>query len=157
LIGHRRRASIGHRYLGNLKDLLIIISAEKQRQLSERMSRLGVCEDDLVEKFVGGSGPGGQKINRTASRVYLKHVPSGIEVQCQVGRSQGFNRYQARILLCDRLEKEARQERLEKQRLKARERYRKRRRSKAQKKRLRVGKTQLSEKKQRRRKVWEEN
>jgi protein subunit release factor B len=121
------------------------------------MDRLDVCEDDLVEKFVGGSGPGGQKINRTASRVYLKHIPSGIEVQCQAGRSQNQNRHQARTLLCDRLEERLRQKRLEKQRVKARERFRKRRRSKAQKKRLRAEKTQRSEKKQRRGKVSGEN
>ena len=134
-----------------------MISAEKQQQLNERMDRLGVSEDDLVEKFVGGSGPGGQKINRTASRVYIKHFPSGIEVQCQAGRSQNHNRHQARILLCDRLEESLRLVRLEKQRLKARERYRKRRRSKAQKKRLRAEKIQRSEKKRRRGKVGDEN
>ena len=117
------------------------------------MDRLDVCEEDLVEKFIGGSGPGGQKINKTASRVYLKHTPSGIEVQCQAGRSQNQNRHQARILLCDHLEERARRERLEKQRLKARERYRRRGRSKAQKKRLQMEKTQRSEKKQRRKKV----
>jgi len=130
-----------------------VISDEKQQQLGKRMDRLGVCEDDLVEKFVGGSGPGGQKINRTASRVYLKHIPSGIEIQCQAGRSQNQNRHQARSLLCDRLEEKKRRERLEKQRLKARERYQKRKRSKGQKKRMQVEKTQRSEKKQRRRKV----
>ncbi len=130
-----------------------MISAEKQRQLIERMRHLGVHEDDLVEKFVGGSGPGGQKINRTASRVYLKHLPSGIEVQCQAGRSQTFNRHQARILLCEHLEERARRKRMEKQRLRAKERFRKRKRSKAQKKRLRAEKTKHSEKKQRRRKV----
>ena len=146
-------ALISCRYLGNLKDLFIMISPEKQQHLSKRMDRLGVCEDDLVEKFIGGSGPGGQKINKTASRVYLKHVPSGIEVQCQAERSQNQNRHQARTLLCDHLEEKARRERLEKQRLKARERYRKRRRSKAQKKRLRAEKTKRSEKKQRRKKV----
>lgn len=130
-----------------------MISAEKQRQLSERMARLGVWEDDLVEKFVGGSGPGGQKINKTASRVYLKHELSGIEVQCQAERSQSSNRYQARMLLCDRLEEKVKRTKLEKQRLRSRERFRKRRRSKAQKKRLREVKTKRSEKKQRRGKV----
>lgn len=140
-------------YLGNLKSLSIMISAEKQRQLNARMGRLGVYEDDLVEKFIGGSGSGGQKINRTASRVYLKHATSGVEVQCQAGRSQSFNRYQARTLLCDRLEEAARREKLEKQRLRARERYRRRRRSKAQKRRMKETKTQRSEKKQRRKRI----
>lgn len=130
-----------------------MISAEKQRQLNGRMARLGIYEDDLVEKFVAGSGPGGQKINKTASRVYLKHEVSGFEVQCQAGRSQSFNRYQARLLLCDHLEEKARQKKLERQRLRARERYRKRRRSKAQKRRLKETKMQRSEKKLQRKKI----
>ncbi len=133
-----------------------MISAEKQKQLMLRLGRLGVGEEDLTEKFIAGAGPGGQKINKTASRVYLKHEASGIEVQCQAGRSQSFNRYQARLLLCERLEKINRQRKLEQQRLRARERYRKRRRSKAQKKRLQATKTQRSEKKQRRKSVREE-
>ncbi len=130
-----------------------MVSAEKQKQLKLRLLRLGIHEEDLSEKFIAGSGPGGQKINKTASRVYLRHDASGEEVQCQVGRSQSFNRYQARMLLCERLEEKKRQKKLEQQRLRARERYRKRRRSKAQKKRLRATKTQRSEKKQRRKNV----
>ncbi|XP_060529608.1 mitochondrial translation release factor in rescue [Cylas formicarius] len=38
-----------------------------------------VKADDLKEQFVRGSGPGGQKINKTASCVVLKHIPTGIE------------------------------------------------------------------------------
>lgn len=133
-----------------------MISNEKQKQLQLRLQSLGISENELIEKFVAGSGPGGQKINKTASRVYLKHEASGLEVQCQAGRSQTFNRYQARLLLCERLEEIRRKEKLERQRLRARERFRKRRRSKAQKRRLRVTKSHRSEKKQRRKGVREE-
>ncbi|MEK7953687.1 peptide chain release factor-like protein [Luteolibacter sp. Y139] len=63
-----------------------------------------IAEDDLVEKFILGSGAGGQKINKTSSCVYLKHIPSGIEVKCQSHRSREMNRFQARHELCDRLE-----------------------------------------------------
>ena len=38
-------------------------------------------ELDLVEKFVKGGGPGGQKINKSVSCVQLKHVPTGIIVK----------------------------------------------------------------------------
>ncbi|MCW1923470.1 peptide chain release factor-like protein [Luteolibacter arcticus] len=81
-----------------------MVSPEKQAALDARMAKLRIAEDDLVEKFVLGSGAGGQKINKTSSCVYLKHVPSGIEVKCQAHRSREMNRFQARHDLCDRLE-----------------------------------------------------
>lgn len=68
------------------------------------MAKLRIAEDDLLEKFILGSGSGGQKINKTSSCVYLKHRPSGIEVKCQAHRSREMNRFQARHELCDRLE-----------------------------------------------------
>lgn len=68
------------------------------------MAKLRLGEDDLLEKFILGSGSGGQKINKTSSCVYLKHLPSGIEVKCQAHRSREMNRFQARLELCDRLE-----------------------------------------------------
>lgn len=80
------------------------VSPEKAEELQRRMARLGIAESDLTEKFVRGSGRGGQKINKTSSCVYLRHEPSGIEVKCQAGRSQSMNRFLARRLLCERLE-----------------------------------------------------
>lgn len=70
------------------------------------MERLGIREEDLLEKFILGSGPGGQKVNKTASCVYLKHLPTGIETKCSRERSRETNRYLARRELCDLLEKE---------------------------------------------------
>ena len=81
-----------------------MLSPEKQAALDARMAALGIAEDDLVEKFVLGSGSGGQKINKTSSCVYLKHLPSSIEVKCQANRSREMNRFQAREDLCDRIE-----------------------------------------------------
>lgn len=83
---------------------LFPVSPEKQRLLEERMTRLGVSEADLIENFVKGSGAGGQKINKTAVAVFVRHVPSGIAVKCQESRSQALNRFLARRLLCDKLE-----------------------------------------------------
>lgn len=75
-----------------------------EEALEKRMRKLRIREEDLVEDFVRGSGPGGQKINKTSSTVVLRHVPSGVEVRCQRERSQVMNRYWARMDLCDRLE-----------------------------------------------------
>lgn len=80
------------------------VSKLKEDRLAERMAALEIVEDDLVEKFIRGSGKGGQKINKTSSCVYLLHRPSGIEIKCQYDRSQALNRYLARVELCDKLE-----------------------------------------------------
>lgn len=80
------------------------ISKEKIQELNERMNRCHISENDLIEKFILGSGKGGQKINKTASCVYLKHIPTGIEVKCQQDRSREVNRYLARRELCEKIE-----------------------------------------------------
>lgn len=106
------------------------LSVAKETALQKRMAQLSIAEEDLVEKFILGSGKGGQKINKTSSCVYLKHFPSGIEVKCQKSRSRTLNRYWARIELCDRLEerlfqkKSARQQKIEKIRRQKRRRSR---------------------------------
>ena len=81
-----------------------MISRDKIREVLERMEKLGITRDDLDESFVRGSGNGGQKINKTSSTVRLKHEPSGLDVRCQDGRSLAANRYNARVLLCEKLE-----------------------------------------------------
>ena len=65
---------------------------------------MGVAAADVDERFVRGSGPGGQKINKTSSTVWLRHRPTGIEVRCQAERSQAANRERAWLELCSRLE-----------------------------------------------------
>ncbi len=80
------------------------MAKEKEKWLKKRMEELSIKEEDLVEKFILGSGSGGQKINKTSSCVYLKHLPTGIEVKCQQERSRELNRYLARKELCKRLE-----------------------------------------------------
>ena len=84
----------------------MVVSKEKQDELAARMKRLQIQEGDLIEKFILGSGPGGQKVNKTASTVYLKHIPTGIEIKCSQDRSQDTNRFLARRALCEKLEKD---------------------------------------------------
>ncbi|MEN9974084.1 MAG: hypothetical protein RLZZ282_90 [Verrucomicrobiota bacterium] len=80
------------------------ISSEKLTALDQRLSLLGITEADLLEKFVRGSGAGGQKINKTSSCVFLKHLPTGVCIKCQMDRSRELNRFLARRELCDQLE-----------------------------------------------------
>lgn len=63
-----------------------------------------IPESEIIENFLKGSGPGGQKINKTSSAVQLKHIPTGIVVKYQDTRSRALNRKVARQLLQDRLE-----------------------------------------------------
>ncbi len=81
-----------------------MIRPEKVAELKARMERLFIQENDLTEKFITGSGSGGQKINKTSSCVYLKHEPTGFEVKCQKERSRELNRFLARRELCDKIE-----------------------------------------------------
>lgn len=80
------------------------VSLSKERVLKEKMVRLGVRECDIVESFIRSSGPGGQNVNKVATSVYLKHIPSGIEVKCGKERSQALNRFLARRILVNKIE-----------------------------------------------------
>ena len=77
-------------------------------QIFEKLTALGVRVGDVEEKFVRGTGPGGQKINKTSSTVWLRHGPTGIEVRCQRERSQSANRAVAWEELVAKLEKRKR-------------------------------------------------
>jgi protein subunit release factor B len=81
------------------------VSEEKNRWLRERMEALGVREEDIEEKFIRSSGSGGQKVNKTSTCVYLRHIPTGIEVKCMKERSQPLNRFLARRELVEKISK----------------------------------------------------
>lgn len=97
-----------------------MISTDKWEKLAKRMEKLHILEADCIEKFIVGSGKGGQKLHKTASTVYLKHIPSGLEIKCQESRSREDNRYFARERMCEKLqamlsdEKTKKQQKLEK-------------------------------------------
>ncbi len=79
------------------------VSEEKNRWLQDKMEALGVRETDLEEKFVRSSGRGGQHVNKTSTCVWLKHIPTGIEVKCMKDRSQSINRFLARRELLEKI------------------------------------------------------
>jgi len=76
----------------------------KKEDLKKRMRSLKIFEKDLLEKFILASKKGGQKVNKTSCCVYLKHLPTGLDVKCQKMRGRDANRYLARKILCDLFE-----------------------------------------------------
>jgi peptide chain release factor 1 len=62
-----------------------------------------IKESDVEMQFTRSGGPGGQAVNKTSSCVLLFHKPSGIQIRCQVERSQHQNRELAYKLLRARL------------------------------------------------------
>lgn len=80
------------------------VSEKKERALEKQMRKFNVREEDLREKFIRASGPGGQNVNKVATCVYLKHLPSGFEVKMQKARSQALNRFLARRELVRKIE-----------------------------------------------------
>jgi len=82
-----------------------MVGLQKERALQELMVRLGVREEDIEEKFVRSQGPGGQNVNKVSTCVYLRHLLTGIEVKCQKERSQAQNRYLARQILLEKIER----------------------------------------------------
>lgn len=109
-------------------------------QIEERLAVLGWSVAEVEEAFVRGAGPGGQKINKTSSTVWLRHRPTGVEVRCQRERSQAANRELAWQTLCDRLEERAREFRRSAVDATEAERRRTRQKSRGQKRRMVEGK-----------------
>ncbi|MEI8356729.1 MAG: peptide chain release factor-like protein [Deltaproteobacteria bacterium] len=94
------------------------------------MKSLDLREEDIEEKFIHSSGKGGQHVNKTSTCVYLKHLPTGLEVKCMKERSQSVNRFLARRELVEKIESlsgirtlhEIRDEKLRKQKAKRKKR-----------------------------------
>jgi protein subunit release factor B len=83
--------------------LSFAVSEEKNQWLREMMHLLGIREQDIEEKFIRSSGHGGQNVNKTATCVYIRHIPTGTEIKCMETRSQSINRFLARRELVRRL------------------------------------------------------
>lgn len=58
-----------------------------------------IREEDLDVKATKSSGAGGQHVNTTDSAIHMVHIPTGVSVFCQEGRSQHKNREKAYQIL----------------------------------------------------------
>ncbi|KAI1942484.1 hypothetical protein LOZ58_001357 [Ophidiomyces ophidiicola] len=63
-----------------------------------------IDEAEITGSYLKGSGPGGQKINKTSSAVQLKHLPTNIVVKSQATRSRSQNRKIAMQILAEKVE-----------------------------------------------------
>ena len=111
------------------------------------MDALNIREEDIEESFVRSGGKGGQNVNKTSTCVYLKHLPTGIEVKCQEERSQSLNRYRARIILVKKVDELIKGRKSEEQQRVEKIRRQKRKRSRRAKEKMLAEKRITSEKK----------
>lgn len=105
-------------------------------EFEARLNALGTTRAEVEERFIRGSGAGGQKINKTSSTVWLRHRPTGIEVRCQRERSQASNRELAWEELCAKLD--ARERAAASEVVSAREAQRRRTRQKSRGQKVRM-------------------
>ena len=122
----------------------------------DRLRALGLRKEDIVERFIRYAGKGGQNVNKTSSCVYLKHLPTGIEVKCQQERSQAMNRMAAIGLLAEKIAQAVLRVKQERRQAREKDRRRKRPRPARLKERILETKKKVSEKKRMRGKKFEE-
>jgi len=133
------------------------VSTGKEEALVEKMEALNILEEDIAETFIRSSGKGGQHVNKTSTCVYLKHLPTGLEVKCQMERSQSLNRYRARVLLAKKIEQLIKGRESEETQRIEKIRRQKRKRSKRAKEKMLADKKIVSEKKRLRSRPVENN
>lgn len=81
-----------------------MVSPEKIQALEAKYRALNIHPSDIIEKFMTSGNKGGQKANKTSNTVYLKHLPTGMEVKCKESRERELNRFLARRILAYKIE-----------------------------------------------------
>ncbi|MDZ7665285.1 MAG: peptide chain release factor-like protein [Desulfotignum sp.] len=79
-------------------------SEKKLAALAQKLTELEIRKADLKEKFIKASGRGGQKVNKSASAVFIRHNPTGLSVKVGKHRSLHLNRFLALRALAEKIE-----------------------------------------------------
>jgi len=123
------------------------VSPWKEEALRLRMAALGIKREHIEQQFTRSSGHGGQHVNKTSTCVYLKHLPTGLDVKCSDSRSQHLNRFLALRRLVEKLEERLRGRESERTQRIEKIRRQKRKRSKRAKEKMLESKHRHSDKK----------
>jgi protein subunit release factor B len=78
-------------------------SEKKRAALEQKLTELGIRKTDLEEKFIKASGRGGQKVNKSASAVFIRHTDTGLSVKVGKHRSLHLNRFLALRALAEKI------------------------------------------------------
>jgi protein subunit release factor B len=109
------------------------VTEKKKEELRARIARLEIDLGKVDEHFVRSPGPGGQKVNKTASAVVLRYPPLSLVVKWSRERSRALNRFLALRELVDEIEEKVSPETSKRLREREKIRERKRRRRRRQK------------------------
>ena len=134
-----------------------MMTPETIEKIKQQMALASVFEEDIEESFILGTGPGGQKVNKTSSTVRLYHEPSALIIKYGRTRSREMNRWLARRELAEKILERDHAAQSKRRQEQERIRRQKRRRSRRQKAKMLDDKRQHGEKKAARQRVTETN